>query len=137
MNPVDQINGSKMRKTNTFFQKLTTVAVCSFIAISALQQQSAVAKVDQLFHGPALGISLRLPAGDAYEVMRGIIVPLDETGDSCVVFDMDTMRLATGWTEGRLSMEGLPFTNTHGRTPSVDDPVIFQVPNAPACFARC
>jgi hypothetical protein len=64
-------------------------------------------------------------------IYRGIVVRLDKTGDACVVFDADTMRLAGGWTDGSLVLAGLPFTGGHGAYPSVRGDKVFQVSARP------
>lgn len=83
-------------------------------------------------YGPALGLALRLPAGESHDVFRGILVRLDESGDACMVFDADTMRMAAGWTRGGLSLKGPPFTDWDPEFPGLNGECVFQVRNAPA-----
>jgi hypothetical protein len=62
---------------------------------------------------------------------RGIVVRLNESGNACVVFDGDTMRMAAGWTKGGLKLDGLPFTGGHGRFPSHGGEKLFVTQAAP------
>ena len=85
-------------------------------------------------YGPALGLALRLPGGESYDVFRGIVARLDESGDACMVFDADTMRMAAGWTRGGLLLSGPPFTDwvyQEQLAPSFNGECVFQVRNAP------
>ena len=62
---------------------------------------------------------------------RGIVVRLNESGNACVVFDGDTMRMAAGWTKGGLKLDGLPFTGGHGRFPSHGGEKVFVTQAVP------
>ena len=62
---------------------------------------------------------------------RGIVVRLNESGNACVVFDGDTMRMAAGWTKGGLKLDGLPFTGGHGRFPSHGGEKVFVTQASP------
>src|SRR5690606_24064646 len=74
---------------------------------------------DKKRFGPFIGtaVSLGNDAKGNNIVYRGFIIPLDDAAESCVVFDADTMRLAGGWTDDGLILDGLPFTGGHGSFP--------------------
>ena len=102
--------------------------------ILLLASSTATANAPQFkptFNGPALGLALRLPGGAQFETYRGIVVRLDEANQASVAFDADTMRMAAGWTEGGLRLEGLPFTGGHGQFPSMNGPTLFKTRNGP------
>ena len=88
---------------------------------------------DYAKYGPYVGAALHL-GEDRYGaniVHRGYIIRLDETGDACIVFDADTMRMAAGWTDGGLVLGGLPFTGGHGQFPYHNGPLTFRTAAAP------
>ena len=47
------------------------------------------------------------------------MIRLNEDGSAGVVFDMDTMRMAAGWTTPAIKFEGLPFSGGHGAFPNL------------------
>ena len=51
--------------------------------------------------GPFVGTALKVGRGSLGDnvAYRAIIIRLNESGDACVAFDGDTMRMAGGWTE--------------------------------------
>ena len=55
------------------------------------------------------------------DAFRAQIIRLNPDGTACVAFDADTMRMAAGWAEGGLKLEGLPFTGGHGVFPSAGE----------------
>ena len=107
------------------------LVVCIGLALFSLVSFSEAASFKPTFHGPALGTAVRLPGGPKYDAFRGIIVRLDESSTASVVFDADTMRMAAGWTEGGLKLQGLPFSGGHGQFPVMTGSTLFQVRNAP------
>lgn len=57
---------------------------------------------------------------------RGTVIRLDQEGKAGIVFDSDTMRMAAGWTSPSIKFEGLPFTGSHGRFPSLSGNILFS-----------
>ena len=88
---------------------------------------------DRAKFGPFVGAALHLGEDEhgANVVHRGIIIRLEEQGDACVVFDADTMRMASGWTDGGLTRGGLPVTGKHGQFPYHNGPLAFRTAAAP------
>ncbi|MEK9983825.1 MAG: DUF6797 domain-containing protein, partial [Opitutae bacterium] len=56
---------------------------------------------------------------------RGNVIRLNEDGSAGVVFDMDTMRMAAGWTTPAIKFEGLPFSGGHGAFPNLRSATTF------------
>jgi glucose/arabinose dehydrogenase len=56
---------------------------------------------------------------------RGTVIRLDKDGNTGILFDADTMRMAAGWTKPSIKFEGLPFTGSHGRFPILSGDVLF------------
>jgi hypothetical protein len=83
-------------------------------------------------YGNVLGTAIQLGESDLGPNVsfRGKIIRLNEEGTACMVFDTDTMRMAAGWTDGGLNLQGLPFTGGHGQFPSLNGEALFL--NAPA-----
>jgi hypothetical protein len=97
---------------------------------STQKKKGGGAPYDEKLYGPALGLPLRFHESSD-DVFRGILVRLDESGEACMLFDADTMRMAAGWTEGGLVLNGLPFTGGHGAVPSFVGESLFKSANAP------
>lgn len=84
-------------------------------------------------YGNFVGTALRVGKdvkGDN-DAFRAQVIRIDPAGGACVAFDADTMRIAAGWTEGGLSLQGLPFTGGHGAFPSVNGAKVFTNQAAP------
>lgn len=88
---------------------------------------------DKKRFGPFIGtaVSLGNDAKGNNIVYRGFIIPLDDAAESCVVFDADTMRLAGGWTDDGLILDGLPFTGGHGTFPKHEGDPTFRLQAMP------
>lgn len=124
-----------MRKTLRFSRlfslipRLRGLAAATFAGLLA----SAVLQAVPSKFGSYVGTAVRL-GGDAKGnnvSFRALVIRLDEKGDACVVFDGDTLRMAAGWTQGGLKLEGLPFTGSHGRFPSHGGEKVFVTQAAP------
>ncbi len=84
-------------------------------------------------YGPFVGTALKVGRGTKGDnvAYRAIIIRLDENADACVAFDGDTMRMAGGWTQGGLKLNGLPFSGGHGQFPSCGGELAFQSQASP------
>ena len=83
-------------------------------------------------YGNVLGTAIDLGkmAQGANLSFRAKVIRLNEDGTACAVFDTDTMRMAAGWLDGGLQLQGLPFTGGHGQFPRFTGEALFL--NAPA-----
>src|SRR4051794_37001120 len=64
-------------------------------------------------------------------VARGVAIKLEDDWNSGVIFDMDLMRVAAGWTGGPIQFKGLIGDGGHGWDPMPSLPPTFQTPHLP------
>jgi len=62
---------------------------------------------------------------------RGIAVRLEPGWTAGMIFDVDTLRMAVGWTGGALKFQGVPFDGGHGPRPQLGVPPAFAVAQGP------
>jgi len=109
-----------MMKKNLCLHKFLNQCLCSLsvLCLSSLASLDVQAVPEK--YGSYVGTAIRLgkDAKGNNVSFRALVIRLDDKGDACVVFDGDTLRMAGGWTQGGLKLEGLPFTSGHGRFPS-------------------
>jgi hypothetical protein len=62
---------------------------------------------------------------------RGFAIKLADNWNAGVVFDADTMRMSAGWINGKLKLQGLISDGSHGTSPALSAPPLFQTPQGP------
>ena len=81
-------------------------------------------------YGPTLATAI--DARRAGLVYKGLVIPFD-VGDrkATMLFDMDLLRFAAGWTDGFIDLEGIVFNGTHGTFPAIEGELLFHTKNEP------
>lgn len=62
---------------------------------------------------------------------RGVAIKLSDEWKDGVVFDMDLMRMSAGWVDGGLQLSGLIADGSHGPSPKLSTPPMFQTSHLP------
>lgn len=129
---------------------LRTAAVAALVGLSAVPALAQAKKPDaarkqpqwaRMDYGPFLSASIiSHPAakfdnatgaftGDS--TARGVAIKLSDDWRDGVVFDTDLMRVSAAWTDGSLKLTGLIADGSHGPSPTLGVPPLFQTPHLP------
>ena len=76
-------------------------------------------------YGPFLSATISAPAPGANIANKGIAIKVGPNGEGAVLFDIDLLRFAAGWTGKFLNLHGVVFDARHGPNPSVAGDLAF------------
>lgn len=82
-------------------------------------------------YGPFLSATISASAPGANIANKGIAIKVGPNGEGAVLFDIDLVRFAAGWTGKYLNLNGVVFDARHGPNPSVAGDLAFVTNASP------
>ena len=107
--------------------KTSLALFAGFLVIGQASAQKQYETIQRDFPFQMAAVTVSEPAGNTAN--KGIAI--DVGNESTILFDIDLVRVAGGWTGGFITEDGVTFNGKHGNNPLSDGAVVFGTPAKP------
>lgn len=112
---------------NKLISKLIIGCFLCCVCTSQLSAQKQYETIQRDFPFQMAAVTVTEPAGNIAN--KGVAI--DVGNNSTILFDIDLVRIAGGWTGGYITEDGVTFNGKHGNNPISDGSIIFGTPAQP------